>query len=108
MSKRGEDWIDFQYKVLNHIDNYAVPQYGDKGNDIASEYSAKECNDAIKKYSARFGKNSRSGQQALDFLKMTHYAQMGYDALMKEVEENSCRICGNLKPCHCNDMEGLG
>ena len=39
MTKRGMEWAEFQLDVLSHIEDYTVPQYGDKGDDIASEYS---------------------------------------------------------------------
>lgn len=81
-SERGKDWIIFNNKVLDHIETYTVAQYGDKGADLASDFSAQQFNDQIKKYAARFGKNSRPGQQALDFLKIAHYAQMAHDALI--------------------------
>lgn len=81
MSKRAEDWNSFAKEVETHIQEYTVPQYGDKGEDIASEYSAEHCVAQIKKYAARFGKNSRPGQDALDLKKIAHYAQMAHEAL---------------------------
>jgi len=81
ISKRGLDWCKFSKEVLLHIEEYTVPQYGDKGEDIASEYSAEHCVAQIKKYAARFGKNSRPGQDALDLKKIAHYAQMAHEAL---------------------------
>jgi hypothetical protein len=81
LSKRGEDWEKFSAEVLVHIETYTVPQYGDKGGDIASEYSAEHCINQVKKYAARFGKNSRPGQEKLDLLKMAHYIQMAANAL---------------------------
>ena len=80
-SKRGEDWDKFQLQVLNHIETYTVPQYGDKGEDIASEYSTEYCLSQVKKYMARFGSNSRQGQEKLDLLKMAHYIQMAFEGL---------------------------
>ena len=75
-TKRGADWVVFAEEVLHHIDFYAVPQYGDKGNDMATEYTAEDCIRHIKRYAARFGKNARPGQDKLDLLKIAHYAQM--------------------------------
>jgi len=84
MSKRAEDWKKFANKVETHIEEYTVPQYGDKGDDIASEYTPEHCINQVKKYSARFGKNSRPGQSKLDLMKIAHYAQMAYEALENE------------------------
>lgn len=77
-SERGIDWIVFQVAVWEHIEQYTVPQYGDKGGDLATEYTVEQCMQQIKKYASRFGKNQRDGQQNLDFLKIAHYAQMAW------------------------------
>lgn len=81
LSKRGSDWDDFHWETLRHIENYTVPQYGDRGDDIASEYTPDYCLSQVKKYIARFGTNSREGQEKLDLLKMAHYIQMAWTAI---------------------------
>ena len=78
-SVRKQEWDEFSIAVGNHIENYTVSQYGDKGDDLASEYSAQSCLDQVKKYLQRQGKNKRPGQDKLDLLKMAHYIQMAYD-----------------------------
>jgi len=78
MSLRGNDWLEFSGKMMGHIELYTVPQYGDKPNDQCAEYTPEEFIMQIKKYVARFGKNSRDGQDLLDLLKIAHYAQMAY------------------------------
>ena len=80
-SKRGIDWIEFSYKVLNHIDTYTTKQYGDKGEDQCSEFTRRDFETQIKKYANRMGKNSRPGQDKLDLLKICHYAQMLHDLI---------------------------
>ena len=80
-SERGKDWIAFAEKVLAHIENYTVPQYGDKGNDQATDYNAAELMRQVAKYAARNGKNARPGQEQLDAIKAAHYAQMSHDKL---------------------------
>jgi hypothetical protein len=77
-------WLSFSSKVEAHIINYTIPQYGDAGNDLATSYTPESCIAQIKKYAARFGKNSRPGQDKLDLLKIVHYAQMAYDRLPDE------------------------
>lgn len=84
MSKRGDDWQEFAIEVHNHIEVYTVPQYGDKGNDLASDYTAQECINQAKKYLARHGRNARPEQDALDLLKCAHYIQLAHDAYTKE------------------------
>jgi hypothetical protein len=75
-SKRGSDWNEFSRNVSAHIEDYTVPQYGDKGEDQATDYSIYDHLKQVLKYISRFGKNSRPGQEYLDFLKAAHYIQM--------------------------------
>lgn len=71
-SKRAEEWIRFSNEVLAHIENYTVPQYGDYPDDQMTEWTIPECFKAVTKRVARYGRNSREGQQNLDFKKMAH------------------------------------
>ena len=71
--------LPFSLRVLQHIESYTVPQYGDAPNDEVESWSIEECLLAVKKYNARDGKNSREGQQELDFLKMAHFVQIAAD-----------------------------
>jgi hypothetical protein len=73
---RGQEWVEFAKEVLKHIEEYTVPQYGDKGDDLCSGYTPTQCMAQVEKYAKRFGKNSREGQELLDVLKTAHYAQM--------------------------------
>jgi NTP pyrophosphatase (non-canonical NTP hydrolase) len=86
-SQRGLDWIAFSSQVLAHIENYTIHQYGDKGEDQVTEWSAKECVEQAKKYLNRFGKNQREGQEQLDFLKAAHYCQLAADKFKEESSE---------------------
>lgn len=76
ISQRGADWVAFAAEVLAHIEEYTVPQYGDSGEDNASEYTTSDMAGQIKKYATRHGRNARAGQDRLDALKIAHYAQM--------------------------------
>lgn len=78
LSLRAKDWRHFSRLVLNHIEIYTIPQYGDKGADIASDYTVDDCFMQMKRYILRHGKNSREGQDRLDLLKIAHYAEMAY------------------------------
>ena len=80
-SERGHDWNIFTSEVLDHIEDYAVPQYGDKGQDQCTEFTVQDFQTQIKKYANRMGKNSRPGQDKLDLLKICHYAQMLHDLI---------------------------
>jgi len=92
LSKRGQDWQEFAAKVLDHIENYTVPQYGDKGEDQASDFKSHDHVVQAKKYLNRYGKNSRPGQEVLDLVKTAHYSQMAAMELTKELREARERI----------------
>lgn len=77
-SIRGKEWMEFAQAVFDHIENYTVPQYGDKGDDLCSDYTPDHCIEQVKKYAARQGRNQREGQDELDLLKMAHYVQMAW------------------------------
>lgn len=81
LSLRGDEWCAFSDKVLTHIEEYTVPQYGDKGVDNVTDYSAKDCVLQIRKYATRFDSNQRSNQDQLDCLKMAHYACLTFQKL---------------------------
>lgn len=75
-SKRGYEWVAFSSQVLDHIEQYTIPQWGDKPNDqLHTEWTINDCMLAIKKYANRAGKNSRGPDEDLrDLLKIAHYA----------------------------------
>lgn len=79
VSQRGRDWLEFSDAVFAHIENYTVPQYGDKGEDLITGYEVRDCVEHIKKYGKRFGQQSRDGQQELDFMKIAHFAQCAWE-----------------------------
>lgn len=81
VSNRGLAWMEFASDVLDHIEDYTVSQYGDSPDDLVEQWSAGDCVNALQKYVARFGKNSRDGQEGLDMLKIAHFAQLAFDKL---------------------------
>ena len=82
-SIRGKQFELFANQVIKHIETYTVPQYGDYPNDQVEEWTPELCIAQIGKYSARFGKNSREGQELLDLIKIAHYAQIAYSKMKK-------------------------
>ena len=82
-SIRGQQFELFANQVIKHIETYTVPQYGDYPNDQVEEWTPELCIAQIGKYSARFGKNSREGQELLDLIKIAHYAQIAYSKMKK-------------------------
>lgn len=82
-SIRSQQFEWFANQVIEHIETYTVPQYGDYPNDQVEEWTPELCIAQIGKYSARFGKNSREGQELLDLIKIAHYAQIAYSKMKK-------------------------
>ena len=80
-SKKGLEWTKFALDVLAHVENYTVPQYGDTGDSDIDNWAPEDCILAIKKYTSRFGRNSRPGQGKLDMLKIAHYACFVFNKL---------------------------
>lgn len=81
MSIRADEWSVFAHQVYQHIEGYTVPQYGDAGEDLCMAYTPEHCIKQIERYCKRFGKNQREDQDALDMIKIAHYAQMAHRLL---------------------------
>jgi len=79
MSEREKQWHEFAERVATHLREYTVPQYGDVGEDLITNYTARDCVEQISKYAKRFGSQSREGQQELDFVKIAHYTQCAWE-----------------------------
>ena len=88
-ARRTLDWLHFADTVAEHIEYYTVPQYGDAPDDQVESWTAEHCVNQLHKYASRFGSNKREGQDALDLLKIAHYAQLAYDKLHKEVQDGA-------------------
>lgn len=75
LTNRGAEWMDFAEKVLDHVDNYTVPQYGDSPADQASNFTLDDFKTTIQRYVNRMGRNARGPVEAQrDMLKIAHYA----------------------------------
>ena len=81
MSKKIESWLTFAVRVRNHIRDYVIAQYGDDGQDPATEYTAEDCIKHAQRYLARFGKQSRPGEEFLDLYKAAHWIQIAHDKI---------------------------
>ncbi|MFA5037781.1 MAG: hypothetical protein WC479_11475 [Candidatus Izemoplasmatales bacterium] len=89
MSKRGDEFCEFSELVLEHIENYTVPQYGDAPNDQVEDWTAAECvNRAIRRYVERYSVNRRGRiEQLRDLLKIAHYAAIAFAKLQPSEDE---------------------
>ncbi|BCH33251.1 hypothetical protein MesoLjLc_51810 [Mesorhizobium sp. L-8-10] len=81
MSIQGDKWKAFSDQVLNHIEEYVIPQYGDEGADLVTDYSPEECLRQTEKYIKRFGRSSRQGEELRDLIKAAHFIQRAADKL---------------------------
>lgn len=84
LSVRGQEWVSFAVEVLLHIENYTVPQYGDKGEDNLTDWLPGDCLKQTGKYASRHGRNSREQQDLLDILKSAHYSQVAFTKLTED------------------------
>lgn len=75
---RKQEWESFSSHVADHIKHYTVAQYGDNGQDQATNYSREDCLKQVQKYMNRRNSNQREDQADLDILKAAHYLCMAY------------------------------
>ena len=115
MSNRGDEFMRFVPLVMNHIEEYAVKQYGDAPNDNVEKWSAEKCLDSIERYVKRRGDNNARGMKdnLLSCLKMAHYACLAYFKLLKEeeaIEEAKfpvCVMCGKSEAPSLHLLAGI-
>lgn len=80
-SKRAKDFCYFAAGVVDHIDNYTVPQYGDAPEDNVEGWSSEECFKQIERYLRRRNTSRRPDEKQMDVLKMAHYLQLAYEKM---------------------------
>jgi hypothetical protein len=85
-SNRAAEWFIFSELVARHIEEYTVPQYGDKPNDqLHTDFSIDDCMQSIKRYANRTGRNSRGAkEEKRDPLKIAHYACVAYFKMIEK------------------------
>ena len=89
MSVRAQEWMHFALQVLDHIENYTVPQYGDYPNDQLTEFAVQDIKAQLVRYINRIGSNARGKEEALrDMLKVSHYASAAYHKMKNEEGKN--------------------
>lgn len=88
LSKKGESWLRFATTVLEHIENYAVPQYGPDLSQNVDVESAEDCRKYISKYLRRAGSERRGRIEELrDLVKIATFAQFAFDLMNPTDEE---------------------
>jgi|GEM_PF-811128 len=96
---RSLEWRVFSARVLEHINLYTIPQYGDKPDDEVEKWSPTMCMLSIAKYVKRFENGKRGQTETLrDMLKIAHFACLAYNK-MKGDELDFLKVYGpKLKP----------
>jgi len=95
-------FTEFRQKVADHIEQYTVPQYGDKGKDYATGYTPSYCASQILKYRHRFGTNAREGQQEIDLMKIAHFACLAFFKMGNKIA--TVTLQGEMVPNKDYDM----
>lgn len=85
---RGENWLKVSERVLRHIEEYAVPQYGDAPNDAIEGWAIEECFKQTERYLSRRNTSMRPKEKALDILKSIHYLSLALEKIEKEGEKD--------------------
>ena len=84
---RGKMWINFSGEVLDHIDAYTIPQYGDFPKDLAATWDEAQVIKEVEKYLHRIKSAMRPDCRYTDLLKMSHYLCMLYHIRKREDKE---------------------
>jgi len=88
LSKREEQFMQFEIIVGEHINNYTIPQYGDAPDDEVEKWSAEQCVLAIQKYTKRFSSSQRGRLESLrDMVKIAHFACLAFYKMEPSIEE---------------------
>jgi len=77
---RVKQWKEFSNIVIDHIENYTLPQYGDSDIDQIDEFSAEDCWKNVQRYFNRRKSNVRGTiERRRDILKIAHYMCFIFD-----------------------------
>jgi len=75
---------DFSLRVLKHINEYVVPQYGNFPDKTIAKFTPEKIQGKLEAYVDRIGKSSRGPEDAKrDCLKIAHFACYLYAILEK-------------------------
>ena len=82
-SLRGQEWDEFSVVVMDHVENYCVPQYGDMPEDQMTTASLEDIKHNLGRYVNRMGKGLRGPEEELrDMRKVAHYACLAYNKIL--------------------------
>lgn len=79
MSEKGKEWGAFSALVAEHIEEYAVPQYGDKPHDELEKFTEHDIAMNLWRYVKRIETGQRGPVEAQrDLIKIAHYCAVLY------------------------------
>lgn len=85
LSNRAKEVKRFSDILIEHVESYTVPQYGDAPDDQVESWSSAQCVKQIGKYAARFESNARGTKEKFqDLKKIGHYAALAFFKLWNE------------------------
>ena len=86
---RLDHWARFNSQMNSHIINYTLEQYGNpEGDEQVESFTVSDCWQNIQRYYNRRNSNTRGNIEKLrDLIKVAHYAQLAYDKLKRDLEE---------------------
>jgi len=87
---RLEEWEDFNQKMLIHIEDYTLAQYGNSsGDEQIDTFSIEDCWMNLMRYYNRRNSSVRGKKEQLrDIIKVAHYAQLIFTKMQKELDED--------------------
>ena len=88
MSNRQLEFELFAEIVLEHIEKYAVAQYGDVPDDPVQSWTPAQCMDSVKRYADRIETGRRGRLETIrDMVKIAHFACLAFGKLNPTEEE---------------------
>lgn len=92
MKNKKQEYAAFALEVIEHIENYVIPQYGDYPDKMIEGFTVADIKAQLARYVGRIGTNARGQQEAeRDCMKMAHYACLLLMKLRQE-KESLCEL----------------
>lgn len=75
LSQKSLQFLMFVPHVLDHLEHYVVPQYGDLPDKMIDDFDINDIRAQLVRYSGRSGKSARGkAEDHRDMCKLAHYA----------------------------------
>lgn len=88
LSYRTKEFLHVAVKVIDHIESYTVPQYGDYPSDQITTATEDDILHDMSRYIKRAKTNARGPEEAQrDLLKIIHYSAILYKKREREATE---------------------